>query len=82
MVYKERTFLKEFPAIYLCSTLHLPFILINNIILNKKSVLEGILHLYRKHGSYMCRALLRIFVDFCTKYSHTDEVCTNTWHKV
>ena len=25
-------------------------------------MLEGILHLCRKHGSYMCRALLRIFV--------------------
>ena len=25
-------------------------------------MLEGILHLCRKHGSYTCRALLRIFV--------------------
>jgi len=27
-------------------------------------VLEGILHLCRKHGSYMCRALLRILQNF------------------
>ena len=24
--------------------------------------------MYRKHGSYMCRALLRIFAEFCREY--------------
>jgi len=38
-------------------------------------VLEGILYSCRKHASYMCGTLLRIFAVFCRNYSHTVEVC-------